>query len=305
MALDYLKVLRSLKCAVTVIGRGEASAHKFSLQGEHPVIRGGLESFLKSGANLPYAAIVAVGVEELASTTLQLLKAGVRKILVEKPGALNRTQIEAVNNEAEAQCAHVVVAYNRRFYASTLTAQKMIQEDGGVLSVNFEFTEWAHKIESLKKAPGVKEGWLIGNSTHVIDLAFYLGGNPVEMQNFTAGTLEWHPNASIFSGAGRTNRGALFSYNANWAAPGRWAVEVMTYQRRLIFRPLETLQAMRRGSATPETVSIDDSLDKKFKPGIYEQTRSFLDGLTEGMCLLPHQVTNWHFYEKIAGYNNI
>ena len=34
--------------------------------------------------------------------------------------------------------ANVFVAYNRRFYASVLKAQEIIEEDGGVTSFNFE-----------------------------------------------------------------------------------------------------------------------------------------------------------------------
>lgn len=302
MALDYLKVLRALDCRITVIGRGEESARRFEAQGGHPVVDGGLDAFLASRPVVADAAIVAVGVEALALTSIRLLQAGVRRILLEKPGALNRAEIEALQAEAEARGAEVVIAYNRRFYAATLSAQRMIEEDGGVQSLNFEFTEWGHVIEGLTKAPGVKEAWLLGNSTHVIDLAFYLGGEPVEMHAYTAGTLSWHPSSSVFAGAGRTVNGSLFSYQANWGAPGRWGVEIVTAQRRLIFRPMETLQVMRRGTVAIEPASIDDALDLTFKPGLHEQTRRFLAGRTEGICSLADQVRRWPLYERIAAY---
>ena len=55
---------------------------------------------------------------------------------------------------------------------------KIVQQDGGIISVHFEFTEWIHTInpedyddESLNK-------WIIANSSHVIDTVFYLIGNP-------------------------------------------------------------------------------------------------------------------------------
>lgn len=302
MALDYLKVLRSLDCQITVIGRGEESARRFEAQGGHPVVSGGLESYLALRPVVADAAIVAVGVEALAPTAMSLLQAGVRRILLEKPGALNRAEIEALQAEARARDAEVVIAYNRRFYAATLAAQSMIDEDGGVQSLNFEFTEWGHVIEGLTKAPGVKDNWLLGNSTHVIDLAFYLGGEPVEMHAMTAGALSWHPRSAVFAGAGRTVTGVLFSYQANWGAPGRWGVEVLTAQRRLIFRPMEKLQVMRRGSIAIEPEPMDDALDLAFKPGLHEQTRRFLVRQTEGMCSLADQVRHWPIYERIAAY---
>lgn len=302
MALDYLKVLRALDCQISVIGRGEESARKFETQSDHPVVRGGLEAFLASRPSIAAAAIVAVGVEALAPTTMRLLQAGVRRILLEKPGALNRPQIEAMQAEARARGAEVMIAYNRRFLASTLAAQRIIKEDGGVQSLNFEFTEWGHVIEGLNKGPGVKKAWLLANSTHVIDLAFYLGGEASELHAFTAGTLPWHPSSAVFAGAGRTVDGALFSYHANWGAPGRWGVEILTSQRRLIFRPMEALQFMRKGSVNIESEAIDLSLDQAFKPGLHQQTRRFLAGNTEGMCTLDEQARLWPLYERIAGY---
>lgn len=303
MALDYLQVLRALDRPITVIGRGESSARRFEERSGQPVVIGGLEAFLAAQPNAAHAAIVAVGVEALAPTTMRLLQAGVRRVLLEKPGALTYGEIQALHAEAQSCGAEVVIAYNRRMYAATLAAQRMIEEDGGVQSLNFEFTEWGHVIEGLVKAPGVKEAWLLGNSTHVIDLAFHLGGEPEQLHALTAGGLSWHPSASVFAGAGRTVGGALFSYQANWGAPGRWAVEILTAQRRLVFRPMETLQFMRRGSVALEPVVIDSDADKSFKPGLREQVYRFLSGRTGGLCSLAEQVRRWPVYERIAGYD--
>ena len=63
---------------------------------------------------------------------------------------------------------------------------------------------------------------------HVVDLAFYLCGKPDEISCYTTGGLNWHSAASVFAGAGITKKNVLFSYNANWGAPGRWGVEIMT-----------------------------------------------------------------------------
>jgi predicted dehydrogenase len=303
MALEYLKVLRTQDCQITVIGRGEESARKFEAQSAQPVISGGLDAFIDSCPSIADFAIVAVGVEALAPTTMSLLRAGVRSILIEKPGALNLHQISALQREARANSAEVMIAYNRRFFASTLAAKQMIKEDGGVQSLNFEFTEWSHVIDGLTKAPGVKETWLLNNSTHVIDLAFYLGGEARELQAFTAGALSWHPSSAVFAGAGRTVSGALFSYQANWGAPGRWGLEILTSQRRLFFRPMETLRIMRKGSLIIEDIKLDDSKDKNFKPGLHEQVSRFLSRKTQGMCHLEDQVQNWTLYERIASYS--
>ncbi|GAB3415013.1 Gfo/Idh/MocA family oxidoreductase [Massilia agilis] len=302
MAVDYAKVLTALGRDIVVVGRSDASAAAFEEKTGIPAIPGGLDAYLERGGTCPELAIVAVGVEALAQTTCRLLASGVRRVLLEKPGALTRAEILAVDAASRETGAQVLIAYNRRFYASTLRALELIEEQGGVQSMHFEFTEWGHVIAPLVKAPGVKPAWLLGNSTHVIDLAFYLAGQPQVWHGYTSGSLDWHPASAVFAGAGRTERGALFSYQANWAAPGRWGVEVLTGESRLIFRPMETLQLMRKGSVAIEPVAIDDRLDKQFKPGLYVQVSRFLEGATEGFCSVQEQAAVWDVYCGIAGY---
>lgn len=302
MASDYIRVLMSLDVQIIVIGRGGLSASSFfETHGIKPHV-GGIDAFLATRPAFPDAVIVAVGVEALAKTTKSILQYGVRRILLEKPGALYYQDIYELSVLAKKASADVFIAYNRRMYASTLHAQRLIAEDKGVISMNFEFTEWSHVISPLHKAPGVKESWVLGNSTHVIDLAFYLGGRPVEMHSLISGSLDWHPTSAVFAGAGRTDSGVLFSYNANWMSPGRWGVEFLTANYRLILRPLEQLQIVRKGSVVVESVEIDDHLDKVFKPGLYEQTFRFLSEEVDGLCTLDSHIEHWSYYARIANY---
>ena len=236
MAIDYYIVIKEMQCDVIVVGRGTESAEIFEKKTNSRIITGGIDNFLKNNSHNFDAAIVAVGMEQLASTTIQLLSNGFKNILVEKPAGLNSYEIKELAQCAKQYNATILVAYNRRFHASVLKAREIIKQDGGVTSFNFEFTEWSHIIETLDKKPGIKENLLIGNSSHVIDLAFYLGGKPSEISCYTAGKLSWHDKA-VFAGAGKTKDNVLFSYQANWAAPGRWGVEVLTQNFRLILRP--------------------------------------------------------------------
>ena len=278
MAQDYTTVLQALGAPFTVIGRGEESARNFQSETGVTVQTGGLAQAL-SADKAPDTAIVAVGVEQLAPTTKQLIQSGTRRILLEKPGGLNVAELSDLEAKANSSGAQIWVAYNRRFYASTLRAEEMIAEDGGVTSFHFEFTEWSHQIQHLQKAPGVVEHWVLGNSSHVLDLAFHLGGFPSDWRGWSGGGVEWHPASSRYCGAGFTEKGALFSYFADWEAPGRWGVEVMTRKRRLIFRPMEKLQVMPLGSVKIESVELNDQLDQDFKPGLYRQTLSFLEAI--------------------------
>lgn len=303
MAQDYIKVLQGLNKEFVVIGRSENSAKKCQESTGCDVEVGGLDKYLANSTNICSHAIVAVGVEKLYETTKHLLEYGVKNILVEKPGALHTWQFEELNNLIKEKNANVIIAYNRRFYASVLKAQELIKQDGGVTSFNFEFTEWAHVIEPLAKGEGVKEKWFLANSTHVVDLAFFLGGKPKEISSFTSGSLSWHPSASNFSGSGISEKNALFNYQANWESAGRWSVEILTKEHRLIFRPMEKLQVQKRGAVSQIfDESIDYSLDEKYKPGLYLQTKKFLENDFEYMCSFKEQYEVINIYNKIANY---
>jgi len=304
MAQEYIKVLNGLKKDFIVIGRGEETARKCKEATGCEVITNGLNSFLDKKPQSTNFAIVSVGVEKLYDTTKKLLEYGVKNILVEKPGAMYKEEFDTLVSLSNEKNAKIIIAYNRRFYASVLKAQEIIKQDGGVTSFNFEFTEWAHEIETLIKAKGVKENWFLANSTHVVDMAFYLGGKPQEINCFTSGSLSWHPSASIFSGAGISVDGVLFNYQANWESAGRWSVEILTREHRLIFRPMEKLQVQNRGSIAQEfDNSIDYTLDEKYKPGLYLQTKKFLDNDFNNMCTLEEQYSLMDIYNKMSNYN--
>ena len=100
-----------------------------------------------------------------------------------------------------------------------------------------------------------------------------------------------------------TDQNVLFSYFADWEAPGRWGVEVLTRKHRLILRPMEKLQVISFGSVKEETVPIEDKLDTDFKPGLFRQTEAFLNKDAMYFCTLEEQVENTKMYSKMAGYH--
>ena len=301
IAQEYAKILETLGREYIVIGRGEEKAKAFEKALNHEVVVGGLEQYLSTKPQLPEAAIVATNLGSLAANCKMLMQCGVKKILSEKPGFLYPQECEEVASMAEATGTALFLAYNRRFYASTLEAERIIAEDGGSKSFNFEFTEWGHVIEKLVKPKADLENWFYANSTHVVDLAFFLGGIPTQWDAHTSGELSWHKPA-VFVGSGITDKNALFCYQANWAAPGRWGVELLTAKHRLYLRPMEQLQIQNIGSVAINPVEIDDSLDKQFKPGFYRETKAFLDGDYSRLCSIHEQCEHVAtIYTKIMG----
>ena len=299
MAVDYAKILKSLNVDFGVVGRSQASCEKFKAETGVECISGGFDSWFENLKEVPSQVIVAVSEENLGNVTEKLIKKGVPKILVEKPGAATYEEISKLVEAQKKSDSKVYVGYNRRFYDSVQVAKKLISEDGGVQSFFFEFTEWGHVIRNKVCPQLVKEEWLWHNSTHVMDLAFYLGGFPEKISSFKAGSLDWHSRAAKYSGAGMTKQGAVFSYMANWAAPGRWVVEVLTSQRRFIFKPLEKLQIQKIGSVAVEEYTLDNQQDLNFKPGLHNQVKAFLNNETGILVTLAEQAENLKWFKNI------
>ncbi|MFZ4784849.1 MAG: Gfo/Idh/MocA family oxidoreductase [Flavobacteriales bacterium] len=298
MAKHYAPILDALHVDYEVVCQSTSTAETFFEKTGHSCQAGGLENLLQNTAK-PYSkAIVAVGVEYLFGACVALMEHGTQIILVEKPGGLTVPEIVALGEKAKKYSANLYIAYNRRFYASVLKAKQMIEEDGGALSGNFEFTEWSHVIAPLEKAPGVKENWFLANSTHVVDLAFYLLGKPISMSTYAGDAVEWHTPA-IFAGAGLTDQGAFFTYRANWKSPGRWGVEVLTAKRKLVLQPMEKLQEQLHGTVAIVDVTIEDSLDLQYKHGLFLQTSAFIHGDFEILKSLDEQLKDVLIFDKM------
>jgi len=296
MAKEYAKVLKSQKVDFNVVGRSQRSVDSFKTETGLAAVGGGIEEWLKKNKS-PRAAIVAVTEDQLGIATRNLINAGCKLILVEKPGGLDAKDIKKTADLAKKKKAAVYVGYNRRFYASTQKALEFIKKEG-ILSFNFDFTERSYIIAGLNQPNKIKNNWFLQNSSHVIDLAFFMGGWPRKITAYKEGGLSWHPAGAVYAGAGISDKGALFSYHANWKSAGRWSIEIITDKSNLIFRPLEKLQIQKYGSMNIEDFPLDDELDIKFKPGLYKQIESFLKN-KKNLLAIEDQVKHLKYYAQI------
>lgn len=301
MAIDYYRVIEKLGYEVIVFGRGKESAVRFEESCRRKVNLLGIESESDAFCSEDLA-IVAVPISNLYSVTSSLLNIGFKKILLEKPGSLTLSEIDQLKNQAKLLKASIYIAYNRRHYLSVRKAKQIIEDDGGATSCTFEISEWSHVIKNLKIEAAVKEKWLIANSSHVVDLAFYLTGEPKSLHAEKCGTLDWHPPSARFSGSGITVKGCIFSYIGDWEGVGRWGVEVSTRNHRLILKPLERLVIVKAKSTKNINYEMDYSLDELFKPGLFHQVDCFIRGELSEFSTIEDQEKLFKTIYKIAGY---
>ncbi len=301
MALHYARVLQAMDREFVVLGRGQESADAFREATGVTPTTGPLEAQIANLAVVPDEAVVTVNAMHLAEVTVAVARAGAKRILVEKPAALDAAEVQSLLEVAADTGTEIRVGYNRRFLASVIAARQMIAEDGGVLSVKFDFSEPARRIGAMGKPQRELDAWFFANSTHVVDLAFSFVGPLERAAGAVAGGVDWHPSGGVFAGFARSTDGALLSWHANWAGPGRWGVEVITPERRLILRPLEGLSIQDQTSFAEQVVDIDLGPDAEFKPGLYRQLLAFLTG--EGDEHLPdiaEHARQWPLYEAVC-----
>ncbi len=298
MAREHAKVLKAMRITPIVIGRSREGVAAFEQETGLSADVGGLRGYK---GTLPKTVIIAVDADLLPTVAKDAIRRGARRLLLEKPGALSFAELKKMDRVARAHRAQVFIAYNRRFLASALKARELIKKDGGPVSYTFNFTERLTAKESIKKlgiSRATEKRWFIANSTHVVDLAFFLGGTPRVISGFAKAGPLWSPHPSLFAGSGVTTQEHPFSYRANWELPGPWSVEVGTKKRRLILEPLETLREEVDGAVKP--VQFDGRLDKKFKPGFCRQMESFL-GDGRDLPTLAEQIEQFSWYEQIEG----
>lgn len=303
MAQEYAKALAKLGLGSVVLGRGAESAAAYHASTGVMPGTGPLEAQLDALAGqLPENAIITVNAMYLADVTALLAARGVKRMLVEKPAALDLAEMDQLLAAVRPTGARVLLGYNRRFMASVRRARQIVTEDGGVLSVKFDFSEPAQRIAQLPKPQRELDTWIYGNSSHVLDLAFHFFGPVRRLDARVSGTglVRWHPAASVFTGSAEAENGALMSWHANWAAPGRWGLEVMTPERRLIMQPLEQLRIQSHAGFSEVAEDLDLSDEIGVKPGLLRQIRAFLDGdEADHLPDLEEQAKNMRLYDLI------
>jgi predicted dehydrogenase len=298
MGIEYARILTHLDIPFKAVGRSRKKVEEFENKTKKTALSGGIENnrdLLKE--NIEHC-IVAVSGNELGRVTELLVKNNVEKILVEKPGGSSYEEIIRINQISKKYKSKVYIGYNRRFYNSVIKAKQLIQKDNNVKSFHFDFTEWSHKIIKIPKPEIIKSNWLLHNSTHVIDLAFYLGGEPIKFNSFSAGKLPWHEK-SIYTGAGITDKNALFSYHANWEAPGRWGLEIMTEKHKIKLQPLEKIFVKQLNDLEYKEITITNKDDYKFKPGMLKQVYAFRNDEFNSFITLEKQANRIKIYKNM------
>ncbi len=311
MAEEYTKVLLYLgfeKDNILAVTRTKETAEKF--YNKYNIHCQWNAEIPKNLDNTFDSAIVCVSPINLQSVTQQLFINEFKNILLEKPGALSSVDLKKIQDESERNNAKIFIAYNRRFYNSIYRAKQIINDDGGLISCFFDFTEIEERIMKAKDLKGYTDlelnRWGILNSLHVIDLFIHFAGKIEKSDFLRKGHLHWHKSGSIFCGSGITQKNVFFSYLSNWDGAGNWKIELNTKKHKLILSPLEKLFVQEKNSICINSVELTEE-PEGLKPGLLEQVKTFfkINCLSrKSLCSIDEAIENLSVGEKIFGYMN-
>lgn len=303
MAFEHAKASLELNYdQVYVIGRTTASFERYfnDTQQNSSIIKieGGVSAWLASEFfRQGIVHIVAVAVEALEQVTEALLYAGVKRILLEKPGGLNIKGLKKLNQKAEDLKSIVRIAYNRRHYPSVQKLKDILSTEE-LTSFEFEFTEWVDKINPDDYDQKTLEEWIVSNSAHVIDTAFYLaGGLPTVVNHIASGKdkIMWHRHNSIFIGCGLVSD-VPFTYSADWRSQGRWRIHMRSIKGKYILEPMEKLSFVPKNSLS--VIDIDLT-EYQSKHGLAPQIQAFEANDHRIFATLNDQVKLFEFVNNL------
>ena len=300
MAKQYYLSLLRLKEPVTVLGRSEDSVLRFNEEMNAQALPGSLQKNKEKLKDQCWKTVfIAVNEEQIAPCLSELQSLKVENIIIEKPGASSFEECQALSQKfvLSSSSPRYWIAYNRRFYASVQKIKKLVQNDGGILAAQFDFTELSDKIRSLSFPHSKLKNWIFLNSSHVIDLAFFIIGEPQFLESFNRGNKSWHDSGDYFSGSGVSQRGIPFHYASHWDAPGRWSVEILTQKNRYFLSPLEELQRQQRNSFQKENIPLEKP--KGIKEGVFELTTQALKGDFTHFLPYSNQAKRISLYQTI------
>jgi len=304
IAEEYVIALSKLKIKnITILGNTKKNLQKFKRFSNVKIISGGYEKNL-SKITKKDLVIIALPIPKLILAAKKVIDYGHDKILIEKPGSVFKKEL--IEFEKLMKKENIFIAYNRFFYPGFHKLKLLSENEGGITSCKFDFTEWLHTIEVKKYDKDVCERWGISNSLHVISMVIGLIGFPKKISAYQFGSIKWHPTGSIFVGSGLSENEIPFSYHANWGGGGRWGIEVVTRENVYRLTPLEKLFVSKKGSTEWKKIQLQKSF-LGVKEGVAEEIATILnDKLNKkiGMINLKDAIKFNRIAEEIFGYKD-
>ncbi|PPR48334.1 MAG: 4-carboxy-2-hydroxymuconate-6-semialdehyde dehydrogenase [Alphaproteobacteria bacterium MarineAlpha5_Bin8] len=269
IAKKHLEVIKNIKGmkVIAITSRTKKKAEKLSKEFNIKYIFNDYKKLINTIK--PDGIMILVSSEEIFTLTQKIIPFNI-PIFIEKPLGLNLKETKKLNRLAIKHRLKSIVGFNRRHYSNFETGLNIIKKKGKLLGITIEGHERFWKIENIISKKN-KNSWLYSNSSHVIDLFRYFAGE-ISSINSYSGSLS-KKRLDQFSSIIKFKSGTIGNYIANWYSPSGWSIKLHGEKVLVVFKPLEKGYWVD-SNFKKHNIKMSQ-VDKKYKPGFYNQMQSF------------------------------
>jgi predicted dehydrogenase/threonine dehydrogenase-like Zn-dependent dehydrogenase len=159
-----------------IISRNGLSATTLAKKHNIPISGTAYDTILDAG-NIT-ALIITTPHDTHAAMTTAALRAG-KHVLVEKPLALSRTELEEVAGAAGSSGGTVSVGFNRRFAPLALQGKALMTDAYGPMNIIITVNAGPIPRDHWIQDPAIGGGRILGEACHFIDLAAFFADSPI------------------------------------------------------------------------------------------------------------------------------
>lgn len=257
--------------------KAEQLAEKYSI----PTVYDNYSELIDHGT--PDALMLLVSPDQMYRMGKNVLSAKL-PVFFEKPPGLSLQEASDLADSADLYSTKNMVGFNRRFYSVFHKGKDLINSHGDLLGICIEGHERFWSLED-RLPENIKDRWIFANSTHMIDLLRFFGGE-VKCSHHLAKSHH-QTNGDQFVSAIEFKSGLIGSYIAHWYSPAGWTVRLFGEGITVVFQPLESAvwidQQMESHAISP------DLHDLKFKAGFFAQANAFAALVRTGTISWPAQ----------------
>jgi len=241
-------------------------------------------------------------------STVEILEYAIKKnipILVEKPVSFNSHDIKKIIRNSHNM---IMVGYNRRFYKTVNTVKNLITNDGKSV------------IASMVAPESTNIRNFFANTTHSLDLLRYIFGE-IKLQHVQK--LLVHNTLKGVVATFSTEKQDIIQFTGNWNASDNFSLSVFQDRKKFELKPYEELNIYDGIDIIEPTFTNPirkyipklsnkinlDPIDKKIKPGFYQQSNAFLELIrkktkTNSSASLNDALKAIELCEKLVGKYN-
>jgi predicted dehydrogenase len=277
MAREYCKVIRNHP-AFRLVGITSRTEEKSQILSNEFGVTFSPKSIIElSKIAKPDLIIVAVSESATAEVVKNLMESSA-VLLVEKPFGLSIQEARQLNDWTSNRKEPTYVAFNRRFYDSTMKLVSGLNESMGS---RFILLQDQHDILAATRNGFDKitvDNWMFANAIHTVDLIRHLARGEVFIERITRTPLG--DNSFVLDASLTFTSGDQARYVSIWNAPGPWVLNVYTKTNRWLMAPLEALD-LQTGESRRTSPVVRPSDQDELKPGlwnIFEELQKYWAG---------------------------